>query len=562
VDDEAAPGLPHRREHQVAVPRGHGTQVDELDRVVAVPLGERVGRLAAAVHERAPGDHRDAFAGAQHRAAAERHDEVVARVRRAPVARHQQRAVLEEDGRVGRAHGRAQQADRVGGVARHRHLPAEGVREPHLVAERVPRVADVLAEAAGHADDDRRREAVVGPPAHGAAVVELLGGRVGVLAELDLGDRDEPRVRHPHRAADDPLLRQRGVEHAAGAEALLQPLGHEVHAPLHADVLAEHEEPRVDLELAGERAPDGLGEAQRGPGGGRHVAPAQRAPLGLAEAPHRVGVARLGRLGDDEALHARRVAHRPGPRRAERALHVAGHLGLERGPLGLGHHVLDAEGAQPRQRVAGLVGGDRLGRAVRLLVVGPRVAGEARHGEPHEGRPAPGAHVVDALGQQPRGVERVGAVAVAQEEVAERREVRGDVGARRLEGARHRDAQPVVLDVEEHRESERRGHRQRRPEPARRDARLAAEGHAEGAAPGRVAELVAVVQDALRPARHRRVLPADVARHGQHLGPGAAGRLHTTPMSRPSLKPPERPSGLASASSAERPSERSSGRER
>ena len=63
-----------------------------------------------------------------------------------------------------------------------------------------------------------------------------------------------------------------------------------------------------------------------------------------------------------------------------------------------------------------------------------------------------------------------------------------------------------------------------------------------------------------QPAR-RRVLRADVAGHRQHDGAVASfGRLHTTPMSRPSLKPPARPSGLPSASSIERPSVSSSGR--
>src|SRR2546422_6545265 len=45
--------------------------------------------------------------------------------------------------------------------------------------------------AARHPDHDRRRPAVVGPPPQCAAVVELLGCGVGVLAELDLGERQQ-----------------------------------------------------------------------------------------------------------------------------------------------------------------------------------------------------------------------------------------------------------------------------------------------------------------------------------------------------------------------------------
>ncbi len=49
---------------------------------------------------------------------------------------------------------------------------------------------------------------------------------------------------------------------------------------------------------------------------------------------------------------------------------------------------------------------------------------------------------------------------------------------------------------------------------------------------------------------------------GSTMGPSAFGRLHTTPMSRPLLKPPDFPMGAANASSSERPSVRSIGRDR
>ena len=49
---------------------------------------------------------------------------------------------------------------------------------------------------------------------------------------------------------------------------------------------------------------------------------------------------------------------------------------------------------------------------------------------------------------------------------------------------------------------------------------------------------------------------------GKTIGPSFLARLQTTPMSRPSLKPPDRPSGLASASSIPRPSASRRGRER
>src|SRR5215207_4400752 len=118
----------------------------------------------------------------------------------------------------------------------------------------MPRVADVLAIATRHADDDRRAELIRRAPAHRPAVVQLLVRGIGVFAELNLRDRNESRDRHAYRSTDDALLRQARVEHAARSELLLQPLGNEVHAALHTDVLAEHEQLRIPRELRAQRA--------------------------------------------------------------------------------------------------------------------------------------------------------------------------------------------------------------------------------------------------------------------------------------------------------------------
>ena len=49
-------------------------------------------------------------------------------------------------------------------------------------------------------------EAIGRAPADGAAVVLLLRAGVGILAELDLGNRHQTRQGHPHGAADDALF--------------------------------------------------------------------------------------------------------------------------------------------------------------------------------------------------------------------------------------------------------------------------------------------------------------------------------------------------------------------
>jgi hypothetical protein len=85
-----------------------------------------------------------------------------------------------------------------------------------------------------------------------------------------------------------------------------------------------------------------------------------------------------------------------------------------------------------------------------------------------------GAHVIDACLDLRGGVGGVGPVAILHEQVGERRQVAGDVPPWRLHVATHGDPEVVVLDVEEHRELERRRHRQGRPEAVGGDGAVTA----------------------------------------------------------------------------------------
>src|SRR4051812_10244174 len=98
------------------------------------------------------------------------------------------------------------------------------MREPHLITQAVPRIADVFAESARHAHDDGRCEAIRRTPPHRAGVVQLLRRGIGVFAKLNFCDRYESRDRHPNRATDDPFLGETRVEHALVAELLLKSL--------------------------------------------------------------------------------------------------------------------------------------------------------------------------------------------------------------------------------------------------------------------------------------------------------------------------------------------------
>ena len=119
----------------------------------------------------------------------------------------------------------------------------------------MPRIA-ALEETAGHAKHHRRGEAVVGAPAHRAAIVDLLGRGLGIFAELDFRNRHQPGERHSDRAADDAFLVEAGIENPLAPELLLQAKRHRMDAALGPDVLAENEHAWVGLELLLEHATD------------------------------------------------------------------------------------------------------------------------------------------------------------------------------------------------------------------------------------------------------------------------------------------------------------------
>ena len=82
----------------------------------------------------------------------------------------------------------------------------------------------------------------------------MLGGRIGVLAEVEFRDRHESRGSHADRAANDAFLGKTGVEHPVHAEAVLQPQRRRMHAALAAHVFAEDQHARIDRQLMLERA--------------------------------------------------------------------------------------------------------------------------------------------------------------------------------------------------------------------------------------------------------------------------------------------------------------------
>jgi hypothetical protein len=104
--------------------------------------------------------------------------------------------MFEEDHRIIAAKAGAQQADGVLRIGRDCNQPAGIVDELHFIGLAVPGIAD-LEEAAGHAQHHGCGKAIVGAPAHGAAIVDLLDRRLGIFAELDFRHRHQAGHGHP-----------------------------------------------------------------------------------------------------------------------------------------------------------------------------------------------------------------------------------------------------------------------------------------------------------------------------------------------------------------------------
>ena len=221
------------------------------------------------------------------------------------------------------------------------------------------------------------------------------------------------------------------------------------------------------------------------------------------------------RLGVHVAGHIGRRGLRPGERGGEGGIDVRLDLSLDGRDVRLRQHSGAKKSIELGQRIVRLLHSQPLLALVGLGILGGMPA-QPGHGEPEQGGAIPGTNVGHRFLKQTGSVRRLGAIAISHQEIAERREVGRDVAAWRLEAGRDRDAVAVVLDIEEHRQREGRGDRQRRPEAIGRDGGLAAQHHRDRAVVAAVAQDVTMVGDALGPPDRRRVLGADVPRHREH----------------------------------------------
>ncbi len=151
------------------------------------------------------------------------------------------RLVLEEDHRIGIAHGGGEQADHVARRRGRDDLQARDHHRPVFHALRMLR-AEARAGAVGGAHHQRALQlAVAHVAALGKFVRDVVEAHREEIREHDLGDRLQPGHRGAHRGAQDRLLGDRAILHAPLAELLEQPDGRLEHAAGLADVLAEED---------------------------------------------------------------------------------------------------------------------------------------------------------------------------------------------------------------------------------------------------------------------------------------------------------------------------------
>ena len=115
----------------------------------------------------------------------------------------------------------------------------------------------------GHADDEREAHPPTCPPAVAADMRdELVEARIGERVVLHLDDGAPAGHAEADRGAEDPGLRQRRVDAAIGAEAVVQTCGRAEHAAEAPDVLAEDDHRLVAGELDVQRVVDRLDEEE------------------------------------------------------------------------------------------------------------------------------------------------------------------------------------------------------------------------------------------------------------------------------------------------------------
>ena len=297
----------------------------------------------------------------------------------------------------------------------------------------MPGVA-VFEKTAGNSNDHRCGKAIVGPPSHRAAIVQLLCCRVGILAKLDFGYRHQAGYRHTDGAADDAFFREAGIENPINPESFLQTPRRRMHTALGPDVFAKDSNFRVRCQFIFKRTADGRQHVDSCrlwfhllAGFRKNMAADSQAALLLD-----FGLAIRSGFAKSIALYPGGIGL--GSRKGRRE--SLGDL-----PLDFLLQFFPGVGVDQRrrqvvtqfwQRITGFLRREGLGRLVFLRVL-RRMATQSWYGKPQQGRAGTAAYVFDRLADQTGRLGRLRAIAVQYLQMTKRLQVVRYVCPRRLQ---------------------------------------------------------------------------------------------------------------------------------
>jgi hypothetical protein len=259
----------HGGGERLAVERHQRARIDDLH--LDPLIGEATGGLEAFVHHPRGGDHGHVTPGALDIRGSERDQRLGLR----HLADHAiQRAVLENQHRIGIADRGLQQPARIGGRRRNRDFEAGQVHEPRLDGIGMMAAAR-LADAVRHPQGQRAVELAAEHVARLRDLVRDLVHRARhEIGEMHVDHGDQAGGGGAEGRAHDGRLRDRRVEDAVRAELVDQP-SRDAERQAEDDVLADAEHARIPPHLLAQRQIQRVGEVHA------HV-----------EAPHVINLAR------------------------------------------------------------------------------------------------------------------------------------------------------------------------------------------------------------------------------------------------------------------------------
>src|SRR5699024_6003002 len=119
----------------------------------------------------------------------------------------------------------------------------------------VPRVT-AFGKTTGHANDNRRRKFIGGPPTDSAAVVELFRSRIGILTKLNFRHGHQPVIGQAHGPAYNAFFGKAGIKYAGFTVLALETHSNGMHSSLGSHIFTKYQQFGIGLKLIIQRFSD------------------------------------------------------------------------------------------------------------------------------------------------------------------------------------------------------------------------------------------------------------------------------------------------------------------